>query len=240
MLRRELERSRAGALTLARAVQEQCRSIREAIELRYAQVIAERDQQIEELEKVADHDPLTGLYNRRGAVLELNRVLSLFERQDYGTPALIHELSILMMDLNHFKTVNDRFGHAAGDQVLVVVAEHLKQAFRVEDIVIRKGGDEFVVYLINATKIGATQRAEKLAALMHSDPRLKFGPIQVSVAIGISHGSFTSKRGGLQILADVEKLADTAMYAAKEEQRDFSGIVAAPDAVFSDTAYGNI
>lgn len=238
-LEKELAASREGALVLAREVRSQYRSLCERIEFRYATRLAERDRQIESLTQVADHDPLTGLYNRHGAKQELDRVLAHFERQDHETPHL-HELSILMMDLNNFKAVNDQFGHAAGDQVLVVVSEHLKKAFRTEDIILRKGGDEFVAYLINATKTGAIKRAEELAALMQTDGRLRFGETQVSISIGISHGSFSTKRGGFQILNEVERLADAAMYGAKEQQRGSSGIMVADDAVFSDTILGGL
>lgn len=239
-LRHELESAREDMLTLARANEENRRQ-----HLILANEIVAKHAEIESLRLAAAFDPLTGLYNRRGAALEFERVLSGFDRRDYdialhaGQP-VGYQMSILVMDLNHFKEVNDTYGHAAGDVALVVIAEHLKRAFRPEDIVIRSGGDEFTAYLIGATKEGAVNRAEKLAALMLADDRLQFDAIRVSVSIGISHGRFATKRGGLQIVEDLKALADEAMYAAKEESRVMSSIVIAADAVYSDTILGNL
>lgn len=201
--------------------------------------------EIAQLREAAMIEPLTGLYNRRGANEALHRLLSVFERQNQravsiGNRVEIHDLSVLVLDLNHFKEVNDRFGHAAGDVVLAIIAEHLKHAFRAEDVLVRQGGDEFMAYLVNATRDGAIMRAEKLSALMLADDRLQFDDVRVTVSIGISHGRFATKRGGLQIVETLEQLADTAMYAAKEESRKVSGITVAPDAVSSDTVLGNL
>lgn len=250
-LKQALERSRSGANIMARSIQDELRPIRKRIEEGYLGIINHLRKEVEanrqsldtrqaEMEILqrrfeqcmlaATTDPLTKLYNRRGAESAFHRLLSLFERQGG-----VHELSVLIFDLNHFKEVNDRHGHQAGDVALAVVAEHLKRTFRAEDIIVRNGGDEFKAYLINATGEGAVGRAKKLAKDMHADERLRFDEIQVTVSIGISHGRFSSRRGGLQIIETLEKLADTAMYEAKKESRELSGIVVAPDAVSSDT-----
>lgn len=272
-LNQELNHSRDGALILARNVQEGFRPIREELETKHARAIAEllerlrlgaearmmlarevvaKNGEIEalgtemrKLREAAMVEPLTGLYNRRGANEALHRLLSVFERQNQravndGSRVEIHDLSVLVLDLNHFKEVNDRFGHSAGDAVLMIIAEHLKQAFRAEDVLVRPGGDEFMAYLVNATRAGAIMRAEKLSTLMLADDRLQFDGVRVTVSIGISHGRFATKRGGLQIVETLEQLADTAMYAAKEESRQVSGITVAPDAVSSDTVLGSL
>ena len=226
---------------MIRTLQEQLRLCTEQSKILIRETVA-KNQQIQELEAAADRDSLTGLYNRRGAALELRRILGGFERQDYSVAGrVLHQLSVLVMDLNNFKAVNDRFGHAAGDQVLLIVSAYLQKAFRAEDIIIRNGGDEFVVYLINATQAGAAQRAERLAALLREDERLRFDDnIQVSISVGISHGSFFSSRGGLHIINDLEQLCDMAMCRAKNDSRESSGINIAPVIVFSDTAFGNL
>jgi diguanylate cyclase (GGDEF)-like protein len=272
-LNQELQRTRGEALTLARVVEEECRPIRDELEAKHSVAIAgllsqlrigtdarillareviaknreieSRDQEIARLAEVAVTDPLTGLYNRRGASEALHRLLRVFERQNQravgtGSRAEVHDLSVLAFDLNHFKLVNDRFGHAAGDVVLAIIAEHIKRAFRAEDVLIRPGGDEFKAYLVNATRDGAIARAETLSALMLADDRLQFDDIRVTVSIGISHGRFTTRRGGLQIMETLEQLADTAMYAAKNGSRDVSGITIAPDAISSDTVLGDL
>ncbi len=272
-LERELRHSQDGARILARAVREEYQPLRARLEVDHAETVrglleqlrigAEarmmlareivakhieldaKDDEIARLRKAATTDPLTGLYNRRGAGEALHRLLSVFERRNHvvveaGGQAEVHDLSVLVFDLNNFKQVNDRFGHAAGDVVLAIIAEHIKRAFRAEDVLARPGGDEFKAYLVNANRDGAIKRAEMLSALMLADDRLQFDDLRVTVSIGISHGRFTSKRGGLQIVDTLEQLADTAMYAAKEGSRAESGIVVAPDAVSSDTVLGDL
>lgn len=257
----ELNRSRSGACTrdeletrhtrIVAGLLGQLRIGAEAHLMLAREVVAKNGElevlgaEIRKLREAAMIEPLTGLYNRRGASEALRRLLSVFERQNQravneGNQIEIHDLSVLALDLNHFKEVNDRFGHGAGDGVLTIIAEHLKQAFRAEDVLVRQGGDEFMVYLVNATRAGAIIRAEKLSTLMLADDRLQFDDVRVTVSIGISHGCFATKRGGLQIVETLEQLADTAMYAAKEESRQVSGITVAPDAISSDTILGNL
>lgn len=238
-------------VTTVRGLLEQLRLGAEARMILAREVIAknreieDRDREIAKLREAAMTDSLTGLHNRRGANEALRRLLSVFERQnqravDAGNQAEVHDLSVLVFDLNNFKLVNDRFGHAAGDVVLAIIAEHIKRAFRAEDVLARPGGDEFKAYLVNASRDGAIMRAEKLAALMLADDRLQFNNIRVTVSIGISHGRFATRRGGLQIVETLEQLADAAMYAAKEESRAESGIAIAPDAISSDTVLGDL
>jgi len=94
----------------------------------------------EELHKQAVLDPLTGLYNRRFAEPRLKAEIGRSARHGYA-------LSVLMIDLNNFKPINDQLGHAAGDQVLKEFSVRLQSAFRVSDLVARMGGDEFMVLL---------------------------------------------------------------------------------------------
>jgi diguanylate cyclase (GGDEF)-like protein len=94
----------------------------------------------EEFHKLATLDPLTGLYNRRLAERRLKGEVSRSQR--YG-----HPLTVLVIDLNGFKQINDRYGHAAGDLVLRLFAERLNSAIRASDLAVRMGGDEFMVML---------------------------------------------------------------------------------------------
>lgn len=247
----EIARLRSKHESEVRALLEQLRVGAEARLVLAREVIAkngeieERDTEIAKLRETAITDPLTGLYNRRGAGTALARLLSVFERQsqrsvETGGRAEVHDLSVLVFDLNHFKLVNDRFGHRAGDVVLAIIADHIKRAFRAEDVLVRPGGDEFKAYLVNATRDGAIARAQALSALMLADERLSFEGVRVTVSIGISHGRFATKRGGLQIVETLEELADTAMYHAKDDSREVNSIIVAPDAVSSDTVIGDL
>lgn len=117
-LAQELRRSREEALTLARVLRESK---------------VQHDKVVAELQETAATDPLTGLWNRRGGAELLNRLLGALARQDQGAPGhilnqpTIHSIALIAFDVNDFKQVNDRHGHAAGDQALVVIAELLKE-----------------------------------------------------------------------------------------------------------------
>ena len=106
-------------------------------------------------------DPLTGLYNRRYAITHLRHQ---FEK------ALLNgnDLSIVMIDLDHFKRINDAFGHAVGDMVLCAVGDILKSALRASDLLVRLGGEEFVVILPDTHHKAAIQIAQRLCRLIEN------------------------------------------------------------------------
>ena len=116
-----------------------------------------------EMEGLADRDVLTPLLNRRAFVRELRRVATFAQR--YGSKA-----SLVYFDLDGFKAVNDRFGHAAGDAALKMVAQHLLDNVRDSDVVGRMGGDEFAVALVQADLATATAKAASLAKVIESSP----------------------------------------------------------------------
>ena len=158
---------------------------------------------LSEAEGLADRDALTPLLNRRAFVRELKRVAAFAQR--YGSPA-----SLIYFDLDGFKAVNDRFGHAAGDQALQAVAERLAANVRESDIVGRLGGDEFAVILVQADLAAAQAKAAALAAAIADQP-VQCGewlsPVKVSYGVRLIEPDVDAE----QILAQ----ADAAMYARK-------------------------
>jgi diguanylate cyclase (GGDEF)-like protein len=162
----------------------------------------------DELHRLATHDPLTGALNRNGLVQAMRRHFAL--RQ---VPPLVW----LMLDLDHFKRVNDTLGHGSGDQLLKAVARTLLQHVRAEDVVARLGGEEFLVGVVGPGPGLAEALAERLraavAALPFSGPDGK--PWPCSVSIGVSPPFLHA--------ADWEtalRIADDALYAAKAAGRD--------------------
>ena len=158
---------------------------------------------LSEAETLADRDPLTPLLNRRAFIRELGRIRTFAQR--YGSPA-----SVVYFDLDGFKSVNDRFGHAAGDAALRAVAERLAANVRESDIIGRMGGDEFGVILVQADEATALAKAESLAQAIEASP-IEFG--DWSAPLHISYGV-------REINAEIEPEtlvaeADAAMFAAK-------------------------
>lgn len=161
---------------------------------------------ISELEQRIDIDPLTDTLNRRGFERELGRSLAYVRR--YGTRA-----ALIFLDLDEFKPVNDRHGHAAGDAVLKAVATTLTRAVRASDVVGRFGGDEFVVLLWHVGDSAAALKAAALEAAIAATPVAWRGS---TLAVGASTG--VALLGALDSPADVFARADAAMYARKKER----------------------
>lgn len=158
---------------------------------------------IEYLEQLADQDSLTPVANRRAFVRELSRNLSYSER--YGTPS-----SVIYLDVNGLKQLNDTRGHAAGDAAILKVAQILANSVRESDVVGRLGGDEFGVMLSHADENSARVKAEFLAKAIHDDPLVWEGEeIRLEVAFGVH-----TIRSGADAGAALEA-ADRAMYAHK-------------------------
>jgi diguanylate cyclase (GGDEF)-like protein/PAS domain S-box-containing protein len=158
-----------------------------------------------ELERVAATDFLTGLANRRQATVQFERELARCRRH-------YTFLGVIMVDLDRFKPVNDRFGHQVGDAVLVHVANLLKRRARASDIVARYGGEEFLLVLPDADRQSAVKVADDLRRLICDDPA-KVGdqevPIRASFGVAEFHPAFDV---GVQKLLE---RADEALYAAK-------------------------
>jgi diguanylate cyclase (GGDEF)-like protein len=163
---------------------------------------------IGELENRVDVDPLTQTFNRRGFERALARSLAYVKRYR-ATAALVY------LDLDEFKPVNDRHGHAAGDAVLKAVSAALLREVRAADIVARIGGDEFVVLLWNMTEADALSKAAALEKAVYATP-LRWGAS--TMVVGASAG--VTVISPLDTPADVLTRADAAMYARKMKRRE--------------------
>ena len=162
---------------------------------------------VEELEASADTDPLTNVFNRRGFTRELKRTLSYIDR--YWTRG-----ALLYADLDGFKPINDRHGHAAGDALLQAVAATLVRNVRASDTVARLGGDEFGLILWNLSEADAVKKARALeAAIATLSIDWARGPLSVGASIGVA---VLNPPDGL---AKAMAAADQAMYARKAKRR---------------------
>ena len=172
---------------------------------------AERAVQVlqEELREQSTHDALTGLYNRHFLEESFGRELLLAERGG-------HPVSVIMGDLDHFKAVNDRYGHLAGDEVLRVFGTLLTNNARASDIVCRYGGEEFLLVLPGMTTEGAVERAEQLRQAMAATP-VSNGVSRITVTASFGVATFpTHSRTTDELIA----AADRALYSAKAEGRN--------------------
>jgi diguanylate cyclase (GGDEF)-like protein len=167
------------------------------------------EQHASDLETLAAVDWLTGLYNRRHFETLLRAELGRSQR--YFRP-----LSVLMIDVDFFKAINDRFGHAAGDRVLQAIANLCQAQKREADVVARLGGEEFAVMLPETTDIAAVQFAERLRQQVHDGlPIVEGKRLPITVSIGIA--AATLKTSGIDSLL---RCADQALYDAKRGGRD--------------------
>jgi diguanylate cyclase (GGDEF)-like protein len=158
---------------------------------------------------LADIDPLTGVANRRKSSEGLNRLAVMATH--YGQP-----LSVAEIDLDHFKDVNDRFGHAAGDAVLRRLGELLARAFRGEDVVARWGGEEFIVGMYGMSRRdGVARVADVLEGFRHE----RFDAEGVTIPLSFSAGVAQYPDDGEDLQA-LYRAADDALYQAKEAGRD--------------------
>jgi two-component system cell cycle response regulator len=163
------------------------------------------------LEALAHTDPLTHLLNRRALTIRLVAELERVRR--YNSP-----LTMLMIDLDHFKQVNDTYGHLVGDEVLRGIAMILQRSVRSVDMVARYGGEEFVVVLPETGETGAVAFAERIRQRVeqHCFELQRAAPARVTVSIGVS--SFPAPH--VESAEDLFARADAALYRAKERGRN--------------------
>ncbi len=179
-----------------------------------------------ELLKQAQVDPLTHVLNRRGLETVLERELARYRR--YG-----HNLTVAILDLDHFKRFNDLHGHAAGDAVLTAVAALLRNALRETDAVGRFGGEEFVLILPHTNIAESTAILEQLCISIRER---SFAPPHPGVRATASFGASNSQTRSAISASELLHEADVALYRAKEEGRDRVHVfVAAPTPAVATT-----
>ena len=203
MNRLELDQALFGA--------ERSRMQAELQRVRAEQMAAEAERlqaQARELGRYVLADPLTGLGNRRQVERELPRLLAHSARK--GEP-----LALAMLDLDHFKQVNDRFGHAVGDAVLMATADLFRARVRGGDLIARMGGEEFLIVFAHASLEWAREACERLRLAIEGHDWAQVAPgLQVTISIGLCLAS--AQRDGTQLLEQ----ADLALYQAKNEGRN--------------------
>lgn len=170
--------------------------------------IDERKRMESALQRMATRDELTGLPNRRSLMEKLESELERLRR--YG-----HAPSVLLMDLDHFKSVNDRHGHAAGDTVLQFAAKVMDGVLREIDTVGRFGGEEFAVVLPATDGARAVQAADRIRVAL-SALEIDVGDATVSITISIGVATAMADEGSKELLAR----ADAALYKAKQDGRN--------------------
>jgi diguanylate cyclase (GGDEF)-like protein len=165
--------------------------------------------QREQLLRLATRDPLTGVGNRRALENKLFDAVNVFKRSE--TPA-----SLLLIDLDHFKKVNDRHGHAAGDQILQSITEIINLRIRITDSLYRIGGEEFVVILDGQDLHKAAHLAEQLRTLIEANELVPDSSVTISVGVAELKGGESSR--------DWMHRADEALYRAKRSGRNAMSI----------------
>jgi diguanylate cyclase (GGDEF)-like protein len=173
--------------------------------------VSDREDLRRRLQHEATHDPLTGLGNRARFLDELRRALPRAERHE-------QPVTVLYLDLDGFKEVNDTHGHAVGDEVLVAFGRHVRESVRPEDTAARLGGDEFAVLCEDTTAEQAALVVERLTSGSWAQCA---ADVATGLTVGVTVGAATSGGGGgprvgaEQLLQD----ADAAMYEAKARRR---------------------
>ncbi|MBB6091996.1 diguanylate cyclase (GGDEF)-like protein [Povalibacter uvarum] len=169
-----------------------------------AQLLEKQDH----LDKLAHHDQLTGLPNR--LFLAAHLPIAMEEARKRKLP-----LAVLFLDLDRFKHVNDTFGHEVGDKLLRTVAQRVKDAVRAEDVVVRMGGDEFVVILTAVKSAQVNETAARITATLNAPIVIDGKPLVTTASVGVS----LYPRDGEDV-GSLLRHSDTAMYQAKERGRN--------------------
>lgn len=173
---------------------------------------AARAEALRRLDHAVRHDDLTGVLARRAFLQQGERLLARYQRESAG-------LAVLMVDVDHFKQVNDRLGHGAGDQLLIGIAQAMKGVLRPQDVLGRLGGEEFAVVLPDASPAEAHAVAERLRTAVEQLPFAHAQTLeqQVTASIGLVH---SASLGGDADMDTLLLAADAALYRAKAQGRN--------------------
>jgi diguanylate cyclase (GGDEF)-like protein len=169
-------------------------------------VFGKLQQALEQAQRMAQHDPLTDLANR-GAFYE-QAASELVRCQRYG-----HPLTIVYIDCDDFKAINDRLGHQTGDVLLCVVASILQRSVRTSDIVARLGGDEFIIGLVETGIDAALTTVQRMRQTLSDTMQQQHWPVTFSIGVA----TFTSPPASVDVLINS---ADQLMYAAKQSGKN--------------------
>lgn len=172
-----------------------------------AQAHTELEKRADLLARAASTDPLTGVANRREFTQRLGRLFD--DAQQRGQP-----LTLLLVDVDHFKRFNDTFGHAVGDEVLCSIAAALQTTVRAGTLLARWGGEEFVVVLPGADADAGVRLAERLRQAVHAIRREDVTRVTVSIGVATTQGRHVQRQ------EDLFEAADQALYQAKQKGRD--------------------
>ena len=210
VLAEEATRLKISTATLDEACDMVMKSCRSSLVRMAKQFDAEFQSLYERLSNLALHDSLTGLVNRATLVDWLDRAIARLARRSGG-------LVVAFMDLDNFKEVNDAYGHACGDEVLVELASRLAAQMRPEDVVARFGGDEFVAVFgdLSDPLDAAPRMAERLHSIVTEPVRVNGEEIHMTISIGIA-----VVQGSGCLSDEVLAQADAAMYSVKKTGRD--------------------
>lgn len=179
--------------------------------------VTDRVHRQQEIHQLANYDAVTGLYNRLAMKHQLERYLELAKR-------LRQKVQVLFVDLDGFKNINDVYGHAVGDKELVQASDRLRKQVRLNDVVARFGGDEFVIIIPGEMPDKVVNAiADKINAVLREPYLVDEVALHLTASIGISSfvGDERSEHASMELLRDeMLKQADLAMYAAKNEGKN--------------------
>lgn len=170
----------------------------------------ERERLAQELERIATEDQLTGVLTRRAFVERANMFIQ-------SSKENIRQAALMMIDVDHFKSINDTYGHISGDRVLAITAERVRAALKKQDLVGRMGGEEFAIFLLDSSEHQTQRAAERIRRTVEKEPITLDDGRSVSVTMSI--GVTTSSISGYD-LNNMISSADSALYRAKSNGRN--------------------
>ncbi|MFT4561193.1 MAG: diguanylate cyclase (GGDEF)-like protein [Gammaproteobacteria bacterium] len=193
-----------------RAGQDELRALNESLERQVADRTQELEIRNQELIELAVRDGLTGLYNHSTTIELLKQVVEHSKRYDFPT-------TVMMLDIDDFKSVNDTLGHPVGDKVIVAVSQVLVDELRKADVVGRYGGDEFLIVLSHADLSAAREHGERLLDRIRGIDISELESRTITASLGIS---ILNSRDDRATASDLIWRADQAMYSSKQGGRD--------------------